>query len=358
MPGEHRRFQEYLTPDGKRWRMCAGVCIINSQGHVLVGERIQNPGDWSCPQGGLDDNGESLLAAASRKAYEECGLRLGQHMVVAATQGSREAVRYDVGDWLESNGWAGRTMQWVLLRCLDPEGDRDAMAMVDLGGQDGEPEFSQMRWLPLPDLAPQVWWRKRPCYLALQAWVEPILAQFQRGLESVDFGGVWERDSSQGVGLVGALRARGHAPEEAAALAAKPYVQSWHRGPAPGEWVVATYGGEDTSAPPRRTVLYPLGAWEERYEGDSTLFGPGGGSVERWTVWLPAPGADMVPGDADGLLLSPSQLAHTTASTTKLGCEVSARFLRGGELVLRRRFMPSAGGSPVASEEVFVRRPA
>lgn len=361
MTDGHPRSQEAVTDDGRRWRKCAGACVVNSAGHVLVGERLKIPGAWNCPQGGMDDTGESALEAAAREAHEECGLRLGEHIMAVATQADEEAVRYEAGGWLKEAGFAGQQLHWSLFRCLDAEGDADAAAMARLEGLGGEaPEFSKVRWQPLGEVVEAMWPAKQPPYRALQQWVEPILAAFQAGAEKVDFTGTWARDNARSTGLVEALQARGHSAEEAAAHAAQPYVQAWRRGPAPGEWAVATYRGDDTGAPPRRELVYHLGAWEERYEGDAVLFGAGGGSVQRRTVWLPEPAADAVVEEAaPKLLLAPTQLAHTTSSTTKLGREVAARFLRGGELVLRRRFLPAGSGSgaaAVASEEVFVRR--
>lgn len=357
MTDGHPRSQEAVSEDGRRWRKCAGACIVNSEGHVLVGERLKIAGAWNCPQGGMDDNGESALDAAAREAFEECGLKLGEHIVAIATQGDDDAVRYEAGGWLAQAGFAGQQLHWSLFRCVDAEGDRDAMSMAKLEGLGGEaPEFTKVRWQPIEEIVEAMWPAKQPPYRALQKWVEPISAVLRTGVDGVDFTGTWARDNSCNVSLVEALQARGHSAEEASASASKPYVQAWRRGPKPGEWVVATFKDDDTSVPPRRELLYPLGAWSEQYEGDSTLFGPGGGTVERRTSWLPEPTADAVGEAGSGLFLSPGQVAHTTTSATKLGHEVSARFLRGGKLVLRRRFCPAAGGPTVLSEEVFVRQ--
>ncbi|HHY03305.1 MAG TPA: NUDIX domain-containing protein, partial [Paracoccus sp.] len=43
-------------PGGLPYRPCAGVVLVNAQGRVFAGHRIDNPGDaWQLPQGGLDD---------------------------------------------------------------------------------------------------------------------------------------------------------------------------------------------------------------------------------------------------------------------------------------------------------------
>lgn len=83
------------SEDGRRWRQCAGAAIVNSQGELLVGERIKIKGAWNCPQGGVDVSGESVVAAAAREAEEEVGLVSGVHIAPLATMGA-SGVRYEV----------------------------------------------------------------------------------------------------------------------------------------------------------------------------------------------------------------------------------------------------------------------
>jgi hypothetical protein len=55
-------------------------------------------------------------------------------------------------------------------------------------------------------------------------------------------------------------------------------------------------------------------------------------------------------------VLAYGQLAHVTTSVTSLGVEEARRFMRGGRLVLRRRFVRKSTGTdavPVISEEIF-----
>ena len=53
------------------YRPCVGVMLVNAQGLVFVGKRIDNKeGDaWQMPQGGIDDD-EDLRAAAFRELFE------------------------------------------------------------------------------------------------------------------------------------------------------------------------------------------------------------------------------------------------------------------------------------------------
>ena len=106
--------QEYSTPDGRRWRKCAGAAIVNSAGHLLVGERIKIAGAWNCPQGGMDASSrehsrpETVLEAAAREAFEEVGLKVGEHIVPIAAMDDEQAVRYAAGGWLAQEGYAGQ----------------------------------------------------------------------------------------------------------------------------------------------------------------------------------------------------------------------------------------------------------
>lgn len=53
------------------YRPCVGVMLVNPDGKVFVGKRIDTKeGDWwQMPQGGVDD-GEDLRAAALRDLWE------------------------------------------------------------------------------------------------------------------------------------------------------------------------------------------------------------------------------------------------------------------------------------------------
>jgi hypothetical protein len=56
------------------------------------------------------------------------------------------------------------------------------------------------------------------------------------------------------------------------------------------EWTVSTVvvdaAGKQTVA---RTIDYPLGEWEEKFDGGSALFGTTAGTVKRTTVWEAQP---------------------------------------------------------------------
>ena len=52
------------------YRPCVGIALFSGTGKVFVGERIDNPGSWQMPQGGIDE-GENLEEAFIREMREE-----------------------------------------------------------------------------------------------------------------------------------------------------------------------------------------------------------------------------------------------------------------------------------------------
>ena len=80
------------------YRPCVGVMLVNSEGRVFVGRRIDNKeGDWwQMPQGGVDE-GEDIKDAALRELAEETGAK-AEH--VTLIQQTAEPIRYDLPEEL------------------------------------------------------------------------------------------------------------------------------------------------------------------------------------------------------------------------------------------------------------------
>lgn len=123
-----------------KYRPCVGVALFNDDGHVFVGERIDTPGAWQMPQGGVD-NGEDIEAAAKRELAEEIGTSKAEIVHIA-----EERIRYDLPDALRHTLWngefAGQEQTWIAARFLGQDSD------INLDSFD-PPEFQAWQWVPL-----------------------------------------------------------------------------------------------------------------------------------------------------------------------------------------------------------------
>ena len=132
------------------YRPCVGVMLVNEDGKVFVGQRIDNPDSdaWQMPQGGLDD-GEDVVEAGLRELWEETGVAGEMVTLLART---REELLYDLPPELIGKLWKGRfrgqRQHWLLLRFTGSDSD------VNLNAHN-PPEFNAWKWASpeeLPDL--------------------------------------------------------------------------------------------------------------------------------------------------------------------------------------------------------------
>ncbi len=142
--------------DGLPYRPCVGIALFGQAGHVFVGERIDTPGSWQMPQGGIDE-GEDVLTAAFRELEEEVGTNKAKLIRVAD-----RTIRYDVPMSLSTKHWGGKyrgqEQTWVALQFTGNESD------IRIDGHD-IPEFSKWQWIPLSRTADLIVPFKRDTYL-------------------------------------------------------------------------------------------------------------------------------------------------------------------------------------------------
>lgn len=127
------------------YRPAVGVMLINPDGKVFVGQRLDSTLEaWQMPQGGVDE-GEELLEAAFRELEEETGIRRDLVEIIACAE---EQLTYDLPHDLIGKIWKGRyrgqRQTWFLARFLGE--DRD----VNLDTP--EPEFRAWKWADPEDL--------------------------------------------------------------------------------------------------------------------------------------------------------------------------------------------------------------
>jgi putative (di)nucleoside polyphosphate hydrolase len=73
-----------IDPTTLPYRPCAGIMLLNPEGMVFVGQRLDSQLDaWQMPQGGIDE-GEEAEAAAFRELAEETGIAPHLAKLIAA----------------------------------------------------------------------------------------------------------------------------------------------------------------------------------------------------------------------------------------------------------------------------------
>jgi putative (di)nucleoside polyphosphate hydrolase len=124
------------------YRPCVGLALFNNEGKVFVGERLDNPGAWQMPQGGIDP-GETVEKAAFRELLEEVGTDKAEIIRVAD-----QTICYDLPPERVPQFWGGRyrgqEQSWVAMRFAGQDSD------VILDGH-SEPEFLRWQWVRLEE---------------------------------------------------------------------------------------------------------------------------------------------------------------------------------------------------------------
>ena len=139
------------------YRPAAAIMLVNADGLVWVGQRLDNALDaWQMPQGGLDP-GEDAQEGALRELEEETGIP--RHLVEVVAR-APEDLLYDLPSDLQRKVWGGRyrgqRQAWFLCRFLGTDAD----VRIDTA----DPEFRAWKWAEPGDLPDMIVPFKRALY--------------------------------------------------------------------------------------------------------------------------------------------------------------------------------------------------
>ena len=150
------------------YRPCVGIMLINDNGHIFGGQRIDNRAEaWQMPQGGIDA-GEDVETACFREMREEIGTDKADILSIHP-----EWLNYDIplplADRLWGGSYRGQSQKWVALRYTGQDSD------INIATE--EPEFFSWQWMSPADLVQLAVPFKRPVY-------EDIMTQFAQYIKA------------------------------------------------------------------------------------------------------------------------------------------------------------------------------
>ncbi len=149
----------------KEYRRGVGIVLLNAKGEIFAGRRIDTPGAWQMPQGGIDKK-EEPRDAALRELKEEIGTDRAE--IIAETS---RWLTYELPGDMHLQAWGGRyrgqIQKWFAMRFLGQDSD----IRLDLH----EPEFDAWRWIGRDDLLASIVEFKRPLYVDVFAEFAALL---------------------------------------------------------------------------------------------------------------------------------------------------------------------------------------
>jgi len=120
------------------YRHCAGIVLLNGKGAFFAAQRIDMPGAWQMPQGGID-KGESPRQAALRELEEEIGTARGTVLAESADWLTYDLPPELLGKALKGR-YRGQKQKWFAVRFDGQDDD------IDIHGVE-HPEFDAWRWM-------------------------------------------------------------------------------------------------------------------------------------------------------------------------------------------------------------------
>ncbi len=148
------------------FRHGVGMMILNKDGHIFVGKRVESKFEaWQMPQGGIL-TGETPSRAVFREMKEEIGCDCGK--IIAET---KKWYSYNIPDFLISKLWSGQykgqKQKWFLLEFTGSDDDINVNTET--------PEFREWRWVPKEEILDIIVPFKKRLYVAVLNEFENLL---------------------------------------------------------------------------------------------------------------------------------------------------------------------------------------
>ena len=149
----------------KGYRLNVGIIVANSDGRLLYCKR-KNSNNWQFPQGGIDKNEDTYLAAV-RELYEEVGIAENKIKLIKE---SDSWYKYDLPRKYKRNrflwkDFKGQKQKWFLFKLIEE-------TKIDLNNENN-PEFDQFDWVEYWKPLDEVVEFKREIYEKVLTELEP-----------------------------------------------------------------------------------------------------------------------------------------------------------------------------------------
>lgn len=156
------------TAESLPYRPAVGMMLLNRDGRIFVGKRIdQTQEAWQMPQGGIDD-GEDAKTAGLRELEEEIGTRNAELL-----REHPDWLLYELPPHLLGVAWDGKyrgqRLKWLALRFLGRDDEINVAT--------SHAEFSEWKWLKSADVLRLVVPFKREVYAAALAAFDDLTAK-------------------------------------------------------------------------------------------------------------------------------------------------------------------------------------